>query len=283
MDGSASALAATRWAAEQAARHRAPLRLVHAYQLPVSGYPEVVVAAREVQRAFEEQGGQWVEQAAAAARAVADVPVETSVAVGHPVAALVSASRGARLVVLGSRGHTGLSSLLVGSVAVAVTAHGECPVVVVRDESPADGPVVVGVDGSPTSEDAVAFAFEEASLRGAPLTAVIAWTDFLVDSAYHSRFTVDWSQVEQEELRVLAERLAGWQEKYPDVPVNRLVLHERPAKALLGAAEGAQLLVVGSHGLGGFAGMLLGSTSRSLLHHARCPLAVVRPREGKKS
>lgn len=282
VDGSASALTAVEWAAGEAARHRAPLKLVHAYLLPVRGYPEIVLTGHEVREAFEKQGRQWVDQAAAAAREVAPgVEVETSVVVDRPAAALIAASRGARLVVLGSRGLGGFSGLLVGSVAVAVTAQGESPVVVVRDDIRRDGAVVVGVDGSPTSEEAIAFAFAEASLLGAPLTAVIAWTDFLVDSAYHSRFTVDWSRVEDEQLRLLAERLAGWQEKYPDVSVDRVVVHDRPVRALIEAAEGARLLVVGSHGTGGFTGMLLGSTSQALIHHAPCPLAVVRPTTGE--
>ncbi|WP_033439138.1 universal stress protein [Saccharothrix sp. NRRL B-16314] len=278
VDGSASALTAVQWAAEEAARHRAPLKLVHAFLLPVRGYPEIVLTGHEVREAFAQQGRRWVDEAAATARAaVPDVEVETSVVVDRPAAALIAASHGARSVVLGSRGLGGFSGLLVGSVAVAVAAHGKSPVVVVRDGIRRDGPVVVGVDGSPTSEEAIAFAFAEASLTGAPLTAVIAWTDFLVDSAYDSRFTVDWSQVEDEQQRLLAERLAGWQEKYPDVRVDRVVVHDRPVRALLDAAKDAWLLVVGSHGQGGFAGMLLGSTSQALVHHAPCPLAVVRP------
>jgi nucleotide-binding universal stress UspA family protein len=278
VDGSASALAAAKWAAEEAARHRVPLKLVHAYLLPTRGYPEIVLTGHEVREAFEQQGRQWVEEAASAARAaVPEVEVETAVVIDRPAAALIAASRGARLVVLGSQGLGGFSGLLVGSVAVAVTAHGKSPVVVVRDEIRRDGAVVVGVDGSPTSEEAIAFAFAEASVLEAPLTAVIAWTDFLVDSAYHSRFTVDWSQVEDEQLRLLAERLAGWQEKYPDVRVDRVVVRDRPVRALLDAAKDARLLVVGSHGQGGFTGMLLGSTSQALVYHAPCPLAVVRP------
>ncbi|MDU0287612.1 universal stress protein [Saccharothrix longispora] len=274
VDGSASASAATGWAASEAVRHGVPLRLVHAYLPPARGYPGVVLTGHEVRTAFEQQARLRLDEAAAVARAAAPgVRVETSVVVDTPAAALVAASQHARQVVLGSRGLGGFTGLLIGSVAVSVAAHGTSPVVVVRDESPADGPVVVGVDGSPTSEEAIAFAFEEASLRGAPLTALIAWTDALVDGA---RLTVDWSQVEQEESRVLAERLAGWQEKYPDTPVDRVVVHDRPARALLDAARTAQLVVVGSRGLGGFAGMLLGSTSQALVHHAPCPLAVVR-------
>ncbi|MEV8436064.1 universal stress protein [Actinosynnema sp. NPDC051121] len=278
VDGSASASAAVEWAAGEAARHRVPLKLVHAYLLPDRGYPEIVLTGHDVRDAFERQGRQWVAEAAAAARATAPgVEVETSVVIDRPAAALIAASDGARLVVLGSRGLGGFSGLLVGSVAVALTAHGKSPVVVVRDQLHRDGPVVVGVDGSPTSEEAIAFAFAEASLLGAPLTALIAWTDFLVDSAHQSRLTVDWSQVEQEQLRLLAERLAGWQEKFPDVRVDRVVVHDRPVRALLDAAEDARLLVVGSHGMGGFSGMLLGSTSQALVYHAPCPLAVVRP------
>jgi nucleotide-binding universal stress UspA family protein len=151
-------------------------------------------------------------------------------------------------------------------------------VVVVRGTETAHGPVVVGVDGSPTSEAALAFAFDEASTRGAVLVAVMTSQDFTVDSAYNvSRMAADWAQVEEDERRLLAQRLAGWQEKHPDVDVHRVVLRDRPARALMRYAAQAQLLVVGSHGHGGFTGMLIGSTSQALVHHAPCPLAIVRP------
>ncbi|MGM1062360.1 universal stress protein [Saccharothrix sp. Mg75] len=278
VDGSASALAAVRWAAAEAARHHVPVKLVHAYQLPVRGYPEIVLTAHDVRTAFEEVGRERLAEAERTVlEAAPGVEVGKSLVLGGPAAVLVEESRRARLVVLGSQGLGGFSGLLVGSVAVAVSAHGACPVVVIRDQVPTEGAVVVGVDGSEISEQAVAFAFEQASVRGAPLTAVLAWTDFLVDSVYGSRFTVDWAQVEDEELRLLAERLAGWQEKYPDVRVTRAVVRDRPVRALLQAAADAQLLVVGSHGLGGFTGMLLGSTSQALVYHSPCPLAVVRP------
>jgi nucleotide-binding universal stress UspA family protein len=139
--------------------------------------------------------------------------------------------------------------------------------------------VVVGVDGSPTSEPALAMAFEEAAMRGAGLVAVHAWVEFTSETAYVSarQFLVDWNAVETREHEMLAERLAGWQEKYPDVEVRRVVTGGRPAKCLLDEADDAQLLVVGSRGRGGFTGMLLGSTSQALIHHAPCPLVVVRP------
>jgi len=279
VDGSSSALDAVAWAAREAERHRLPLRLVHALLVPVGGYPEILVAEAEVRQALENQAEVWLKAAEDAARAVApSVEVASAVVSGAVVPVLVEESRRARLVALGSQGLGGFTGLLVGSAAVGLSAHGVCPVVVVRGTSSADGPVVVGVDGSPASEAAIAFAFDAASTRGAPLTAVMTWTDFLVDSPYdEARLAIDWQQVEESEQRLLAQRLAGWQEKYPDVHVDRVVVRDRPVRALLGLAEDARLLVVGSRGHGGFTGMLLGSTSQALVYHAPCPLAVVRP------
>lgn len=280
VDGSACALTAVRWAAQECVRHRVPLRLVHGYLLPTGGgHQEIVVAGHEIRRAIEGQARHWLDEAETAARAVApEVGVRTAMVLEGQVPLLIEESRHARLVVLGSQGLGGFTGLLVGSTAVALTAHGLCPVVVVKGTAVEEGPVVVGVDGSPASEAAIGFAFEAASTRDAPLTAVMAWTDFLVDSAYDTpRLAIDWSQVQEDEHMLLAERLAGWQEKYPDVHVDRVVLRDRPVRALLRLSEKAQLLVVGSRGHGGFAGMLLGSTSQALVYHSPCPLAVVRP------
>ncbi|MFI9012294.1 universal stress protein [Actinosynnema sp. NPDC053489] len=281
VDGSRSASRAVRWAAAEAARHRAPLRLLHAYLVPQRGYPAAVLTGREVREAFEEQGRRWLEAAADDVRDL--VPdVGTSVVREQPAAALVAASRDARLVVVGSQGLGGLLGLVVGSVAVSVAEHGRCPVVVVRDRQPDagppdTGPVVLGVDGSPAGEAAVGFAFRAASARGAALVALLAWVPLLADTPYADRVRVDWDAVEDEQRQALAQRLAGWQEEYPDVVVERRLVRERPAKALVDASGDAQLLVVGTRGLGGFKGMLLGSTSQALIRHAPCPLAVVRP------
>ncbi len=277
VDGSASALSAVKWAAEEAARHHLPLKLVHSYLVPGGGYPEIIVTGHEVREALEQQGREWLAEAEAAARAVADLDVSTAVVHSGAAGAMVWESKRARTVVLGSRGLGGFTGLLVGSVAVAVAAHGECPVVVVRESFPENGPVVVGVDGSPASEQAVAFAFEAASMRNAPLVAVLAGNDFGLDAALGGALGVDWSAIEEDQRVLLAERLAGWQEKYPDVKVERLVVQDRPARALLKLGADAQLLVVGSRGRGGFKGMLFGSTSQTLVQHATGPVAVVRP------
>lgn len=274
VDGSPSALDAVRWAADDCARHHAPLRLVHAVPRPFRGLGRVMPSGDDLRQAVEAQADEWLREAAAQTDGI---DVSTRVAYGGTAALLIEESRDARLMVLGSHGHGTVTGLLVGSTALALAAHATCPLVVVRGTAVPSGPVVVGVDGSPTSEAAIAFAFEAASVRRAPLTAVLAWQDVMHEGGYQaSRIAFDWSAVEQDERRLLAQRLAGWQEKYPDVPVDRVVLWERAGRALLGLGARARLLVVGSHGRGGFTGMLLGSTSRNLVYHAPCPLAVVR-------
>ena len=139
--------------------------------------------------------------------------------------------------------------------------------------TPAMAPVVVGIDGSPASESATAIAFDEASRRGVELVAVHAWSDYAVSELPG----IEWSDLQKQAEETLAERLAGWQERYPDVTVRRVVVLDRPAHQLLEQSESAQLTVVGSHGRGGFAGMLLGSVSSAVAESARMPVIVARP------
>jgi nucleotide-binding universal stress UspA family protein len=194
-----------------------------------------------------------------------ELDVRVDLRAGDPASVLLDESKKAALVVLGSRGADVGQVLIGGSVAVGLAAHGHCPIVVVRGVNeggtlPTGGPVVVGVDGSPASELAVAIAFEEASALEADLVAVHSWIEFGSDSEYifASQYMVDWGFIENHERKILAERMAGWQEKYPDVTVRRVVSREKPVKSLLYYAADAQLLVVGSRGRGGFTGLLLG-------------------------
>ncbi|GAB3507780.1 universal stress protein [Amycolatopsis cihanbeyliensis] len=278
VDGSDTALLAVRWAALEARRRDLPLRLLHVgvtYPLIARGHDDGIVA----------QGDEWVNAAAGvAAGAAPGVRIERQVTLGDPAQMLVEASGQARTVVLGSRGLGGFGSLLVGSIAVTVTAHAHCPVVVLRGEGlpRADAPVVVGMDGSPAGESAVEFAFEQASMRQAPLVAAHTWHESALDGAWVAEpFAIDVAETHEGERRLLSERLAGWREKYPEVEVRPEVLHTRwPAKGLLEAAAAAQLLVVGSHGRNALTGLLLGSTSQALLHKAECPVAVVRAEDG---
>lgn len=282
VDGSDSALHATRWAAREAALRKLPLRLVHVYDPPTIRHPATAAVRTAYINALGDHGRHWVREATAAASTVAaGLDISQSVRVGHPAEVMIEESAGARLLVLGSRGLGGFPDLLVGSVALATAEHGRCPVVVVGGQPTGDGPVLVGVDGSPASEAAVGFAFDAASMRGAGLIALHTWTDPSFTGIWtRVGLDVDWPAVAEEERRLLDERMAGWQEKYPDVAVRRLVVRDRPVRALLEQAERAraQLIVVGARGLpGAFTAMGMGSTSRTLLHHAECPVAVVRP------
>ncbi|MDN3359771.1 universal stress protein [Actinomadura sp. DC4] len=280
VDGSAAALRAARWAADEAARRRLPLRLVQV--IDVVSATGGFAPPRSFFTTLETEGRRQLTEAEAAVRQDhPELEIEPILRTAGLVSTLIALSEDAQLMVLGARGSGGL---LAGSTAIALVAHGHSPVAVIRggetDEAPpSEGPVVVGVDGSPISEPALAMAFEEAAMRGTDLVAVHAWVEFTSDTAYATarQFLVDWEAVETREREMLAERLAGWQEKYPDVAVRRVVTGGRPAGRLLDAAEDGQLLVVGSRGRGGFAGMLLGSTSQALIHHAPCPLMVVRP------
>jgi nucleotide-binding universal stress UspA family protein len=283
VDGSASALHAVRWAAREAARRHAPLRLVHAcYLMPVR-HPRQVAPPAEYHDAVLEQGRHWLNQAAEAARTTApDVSLGTDLRDGIGANVLISESKTALLVVVGSRGIGGFRGLLVGSVSAAVSAHGHCPVVVMHGPGgdgapPESGPVVVGVDGSPLSDAAIEFAFAAAGERGVPLVAVHSWLDVNLAAGWPGLpNTIDWEWVGQDEARRLDEVLARWSEKFPEIELRKVVERDRPERALLKAAADAQLVVVGSRGRGALTGLGLGSVSQSLLQHAECPVVVAR-------
>lgn len=282
VDGSEPARRAVRWASREAVRRGLPLRVVTAFEW-MRGQPIGQIGLGESYRDI--MLGVARRQLAEAVRVAEEeqpaLEVQSQLVVGFPIPVLTAEAQRAELVVIGDRGLGGVAGLLVGSVAVALAAHGECPVVVVRGEAETpdpDAPVVVGVDGSPTSEAALAFAFEAAAARKVPLVAVHTWWDLLVDPTMAP--LLDWDAIEDDEREVLAERLAGWGEKYPDVRVQRLVTRDHPSRALVEQSLRAQLVVVGSRGRGGVAGLVLGSVSHAVLHRAHCPVAVVRPEDG---
>lgn len=286
VDGSTSALHATRWAAKEARRRNLPLVVVQACDSPTIHHPTTRLAQEEYLDAVHHQSRHWAREAVAAARIAAPGLVVTDVfRVGHPAGVLIEESVGAHMIVLGSRGLGGFPELRAGSVAVAVSEHARCPVVVVRgsrvgDPPPVDGPVLVGVDGSPASDAAVEFAFDAAAAQGAELIALHGWNDVSFDGVWtRVPLAVDRRAIAEQHLRLLDDSLAGWREKYPEVPVRGLVVRDQPVRGLLRAAEeaGARMIVVGARGIGdGVAGMGIGSTSRTLLYHAECPVAVVR-------
>ncbi|MDT8914482.1 universal stress protein [Amycolatopsis sp. PS_44_ISF1] len=283
VDGSGAALTAVRWAALVARERRRRLRLIHALPELPTLYPGTDTTFEQVQEAIGERGERVLAEARdAASDAAPGVEVESEVRAEGAAEALLAEADGATMLVLGTPGRSELGRVLLGSVSVALAAHAPCPVAVVRphvgdDEAPKEGPVVVGVDGTPLSEAAIATAFEEASWRRARLIAVHSRAEGFLSELFQERgWKTGREAGEQQEHELLAERLAGWPEKFPDVAVERVVESGRPAERLLDLADRAQLLVVGSRGLGGLGGLALGSTSQSLISYALCPVVVVR-------
>lgn len=285
VDGSAASQTATRWAANTALKRKEPIRLVSTYSMPQFLYAEGMVPPQEL---YDDLEAEAMEKIDTARKIIADfdesVEVSYQVEEGNPIDMLLDISQDVTMIVMGSRGMGGLSGMVMGSVSASVVSHAACPVVVVRENNNVTelnkyGPVVVGVDGSEVSQKATAYAFKEADARGAELIAVHTWMDMQVQASLAglSAAQAEWAEVEKEQAELLTERIASFQEEYPNVQVKKLIARDRPVRALTDASDGAQLLVVGSHGRGGFKGMLLGSTSRALLQSAPCPMMVVRP------
>jgi nucleotide-binding universal stress UspA family protein len=273
VDGSDDARLAVNLAAWEARRRQAPLRLVCGYQ-PVAAYGLVTVGYHlDVQE--RELRDMLSAEAARVRRRYPDLTVATEVVSGAPASVLVDESATASLVVVGSRGLGGFASLLAGSVSAQVAAHASAPVLVVRPpaargtrEIPGTGPVVVGVDGSTGSGAAVEFAFDEAALRGTGLIAVYAWDP---PPGNVGPALAQWAADE-----ALADALAGWQDKYPDIHVQRRAIQSPvPVHTIIDQSDGASLIVVGPRGRGGFPGLRLGSVGDGLVRHASAPVAVV--------
>ncbi|TCK22742.1 universal stress protein [Pseudonocardia endophytica] len=276
IDGSEEALKATRWAAGEALRRDRPVRLVAA--VPWSSFralgPLAMEADEPREAAFRVAREQIELAAAEAARTLPRDRVDGDVRDGRPATVLGAASEDASLLVVGDRGRGGFAGLVAGSVAVSVSATARCPVVVVRGVLGPDGaPVVVGVSDAADGVAALGFAFAQASERGAPLVAVRAWSDEVPGPA--AGF-LDRTELERNESAALREALAPWRRRFPAVAVREHLVVDRPAEALVTGSAGAQLLVVGSRGHGELVGTLLGSVSRAAVHHAHCPVAVVR-------
>jgi nucleotide-binding universal stress UspA family protein len=278
-DGSADATVALDWALDEAGRSGRPIRLAYVFEwLTVAGWIGPGLAPGVWP---DEHARRQVEELVrkAAADAAAERPgltVHAEVYDGPPALVLQERSAEAGMLVLGSRGHGGFGGLLAGSTAVSVTAHAHCPVVVVRDGHTAtSGPVVVGVDGSESSLRALGFAVERAAQRDVPLRVIRVWEppgERWVPPGF------DPEEATATERAAAEEELARWRESFPDVKVDLRVSPGNPAGLLVDASGEAQLVVVGSRGRGGLRGMLLGSVSQQLLHHAHCPVAVVRER-----
>jgi nucleotide-binding universal stress UspA family protein len=268
-DGSENGVRALDWAAEEARVRDVPLTVLHVYDAYVGGPIVPPVDLRSLAQETLDAGLAHVREAAP------DVEVRGVLASGLAAAKLIEAGRSADLLVLGPRGLGGFAGLVLGSVSAQVVAHAPCPVVIARgDRGPATGPdrVVVGVDGSPASRAALALAFTEAELHKASVLAVTAWAAAPSEDLPP---LVDAAGMREAAEKRLAQLMMPLRELRPGVDVEVSVRTGPPRDVLLEAAADARLLVVGSRGLGGFRGLLLGSVSHALVQHAPCPVAVV--------
>jgi nucleotide-binding universal stress UspA family protein len=272
VEGTGSSHDALIWAAAAAAPRKDTLEIVYAIGVPYADmdllYDDAV-----------EQGAQSLlhDERERALKVQPDLTVTTTLTRETPGKALTEASEQAALVVVGSHPYGVLERVFSGSLSYQVAAGSHCPVLVVPQETGGGGSgVVVGADGSPDSVAAVALAATEADRLGQELTVVHAWRspDMFLSGDTGRGYRDE--RVEEGEGVVLAESVAGLGERYPDLVVHQLLVQSQPAQALLDAAKGARLLVVGSRGLGGVARMLLGSVSHTLVLHPPCPVLVMR-------
>jgi nucleotide-binding universal stress UspA family protein len=280
IDGSECARHAARWAASEADQTGASLRLVYAYSLPAPSFADYYPTPDLVEL-LRDGGAASLDEVATELRSGHPaLELSTHLEYGSPVTVLQEQSAGAYLTVVGAKGAGRITSVVLGSVALAISSTNIVPVAVIHDEPPIGhtGPVVIGVDGSPTSEAAVGFGLQWASDHSANVEAVhVSWYDTVTDTVFPAlRLTIDPVQVVEQERELMSVQMEPWRKKYPALEIREVVTRGRAVPLLLEHSEKAQLLVVGSHGRGGFTGMLLGSTSHALITHSTCPVIVAR-------
>ncbi len=277
VDGSAGALGAVDLAARRAHERRLPLRIVHAFTWSVADEPLGPVPGIPAQGSRTAEADRILAEARARALGVSPgLSVHLVVTIAPAVTVLLAEAEDATITVVGRRGHGALPGLMLGSVSARVAAHARHPVVIACGAPDQTGDVVVGVDGSPVGSAAIGFAFQAASLAGCRLTLLHAYRYPVATGAGDMLPLVyDLAELAEEESAVLGEAIAGWRERFPDVPTRSMLVREGATRALLHAAERARLVVVGSRVHGAFPSLLLGSVSQAVIRHATRPVAVI--------
>lgn len=282
VDGSDYSLEAAEYAVQETLARNLPLRFVHASEWLRPHPPPPAAGSGAIREALRRQVDDILAAATDCAAGMAPgLTVATEILPGAPAAALVEMSHSCGLLVVGSRGLGSAAGMVAGSVSVQVATHAYCPVVVVRHARHLTAPdlppqpVVVGVDGA-LSAPAVDFAFETAAAHGVPLIAIHAWRDSVTARGSTVPLTDDVDAAHDTQARFLASAIAEASRRHPAVPVEEHLVRGTAQRALVDASSHARLVVVGSRGQGGFLGLHLGSVSHAVLHHAHCPVAVVR-------
>lgn len=296
VDGSDQSMCALIWAAQEAQRRRTPLYLVTAYTVPIFAASGLDGGYATVDDTVIREGAETVLNQASAKVAHYDLELHASVETGDAAGALLEQSENAELIVVGSRGRGGFFGRLLGSVSSALPAHAKCPTVTVPlscaprlPEAGVEAPpehghaaqqpdvepvVLVGVDGSEQARAAVLVAAEQAQRWQMPLRMVCAVPPFTGSLAWVPA-PLDRDAL-YADIQVQLDAGQEWlQSHFPGLQISHRVYDGAPVEVLIDASATGQLMVVGSRGRGGFAGMLLGSTSQGVLHHAKGPLMVV--------
>ena len=281
VDGLPAATGALRWAAREAVLRDASLMVVHAIAPSIPTPEPGTPVPPGVAQWQKNRGRRIIDDALRIVHQSGDderpASIDSELVFSGAVSGLVDLSKEAQLIVVGCGGGGGLRGRPLGSISTALIRHAQCPVALIHecDTSIADGTgasVLVGVDGSPSSELATAIAFDEASRRNVGLTVLHACSD-----ARFLRFPDrQWPAMKAADEDSLAQRLGEWCERYPDVAVQPVVEPDEPTRRLLQHCDSAQLVVVGSHGRGGYAGMLVGAVAAAVAQAARIPVIVAR-------
>jgi nucleotide-binding universal stress UspA family protein len=268
VDGQPQSAAALDWAITEAVRRCSPLMVLHAGQ----AWSQPATSSRSLLE--QTHGQQLTAEAVAVVHAMnRDIRVSSIIVPGDPSDVLASWASDASMIVLGNRGRGPVTAAVRGSVSATVAAHAHCPVIVIGTPAGQRAPVVVGVDGSPASTDAIEFAFDYAARQGTWVRAVHTWHLSALPG------TGDLATQRTAHLRVVTDALTGARDRYPHVPVRVTRPIGRATEILADESIAAQLLVVGTHGHGPRSSLLLGSVSQTLLHTANCPLAVIPPED----
>lgn len=276
-DGSAEASLAVQWAVEQAALERRTLAVVTVVQVPVPAGAMVVPGSRVGPADFMDAcAAITAESVALAERHRPGVEVEGVTISGDTRDALIELSSEAHLIVLGSRGRGPVRSVLLGSIGAGVSKHAHCPVVVCRPgtELAVKRGVLVAADGTAGSLPVVEFAFRQAALRSQPLTAVHCFWDAIA-GIEHAHLAYDGADGAESGRLLLAESIAGFRERYPEVHVTERVARGSVVECLTTIADEHNLVVIGRHPLDSLAAKFTGATSTSVLERAHTPVAVV--------
>ncbi|MFE3461440.1 universal stress protein [Nocardiopsis aegyptia] len=285
VDGSPAARAALLWAADEADRRREQLRIVHgmglASKLGVHPLPDRAAVEEDL---VESGRALLAESVDAARRARPEVEVVGVLAEDDAPAVLLDDARHGDVIVVGSRGLGGIRAIMLGSVSARTSSHAPCPVVVVPDtDRPRRrrGRIVVGVDGSDSSHRALRFGLREALVSESEVMVVNSWEVPLpadVDSAAVDAQSVHEEVFDRQSEEVVAGVLAEViDDSTEHLEISAVRMQANPVEALLKAGEDADLIVVGSRGRGGVRGLVMGSVSQGVLHHARVPVAVLPP------